>query len=295
MICPAVRLYVVAPPQGGVYPIGPINDLTMPHSYPLLCSQHHLGAAAKSKKVSYPFTGLSCAAPECSAACPGREAYRLILKQAHLGKDSSTIDPDPCLAARDFRVHTEAQQRAPMYDGRLPLADNLGPGAALYHPAFAKMWHTLSSDQNLSQVRVDADMEDSVWELRRALCRMDVRDEEESLDTLKKHFSRLFPGTTFHKKYSVLRDGKLVAALDFAVTCSTPYGVEAVIVAGAAGPTQALYGYRRASLAEGVSKTSRLRFLLPETNAYISPELAYLHVIHLSLLNHWGGWSTRAN
>ncbi|KAI1786415.1 hypothetical protein LXA43DRAFT_58029 [Ganoderma leucocontextum] len=166
------------------------------------------------------------------------------------------MDPNPIRAARDQSVRRKAQLKAPTYNALSPLADGTGPNAALYHPAFARMWHAYTSEENLSHVELDADMNRVVAALRYELARPRFNDDKRYLDVLKKYFAKVFPGTTFHKKYRVLRNGKLDTVLDFAVTSPTPYGVEVVIVAGMAtfwgscSLKQALYGYRCVSSAE---------------------------------------------
>ncbi|KAI1785620.1 hypothetical protein LXA43DRAFT_120796 [Ganoderma leucocontextum] len=159
------------------------------------------------------------AAPEgCSEVEEAHETYRVDLEKACQEKDEPTMDPNPIRAARDQSVRRKAQLKAPTYNALSPLADGTGPNAALYHPAFARMWHAYTSEENLSHVELDADMNRVVAALRYELARSRVKDDKRYLDVLKKYFAKVFPGTTFHKKYRVLRNGKLDAVLDFAVT-----------------------------------------------------------------------------
>ncbi|PIL30486.1 transporter [Ganoderma sinense ZZ0214-1] len=210
--------------------------------------QEKLRDIQKSKVVQL----LLCTSTE---NCLGRSLYFQMLKGASEDPIGTTDgNPNPSLAGRDRDIHATAQRLIPMYDGRQPLADNLVPNAAIYVPAFAEMWHALDSDQNFAQIELDSDIEDLVRTFYRELSAGTVKTEDDYLNVLERLFPRLFPGCQFHKKYRLCRKNQCEAEMDFAVTCITPYGEEAILVSGetkhrdgnaGSGPTQALYVYRR--------------------------------------------------
>lgn len=181
---------------------------------------------------------------------------------------TTASNPTPSMAATDRKVHQHAQLKAPMYDGRHPLADNLGPNVGIYFQPFAEMWSTFHDEQKLSQVKVDSDMEDIVEDLCLDLAANTVKIEDDYMEVIGKQFPRLLPrGCTFKKKYRLQRPGAREAELNFAVTCVTPYGEEITLLVGEAkfedgnggcGPSQALYGYRRV-------------FILPQVNDRAKP------------------------
>lgn len=177
---------------------------------------------------------------------------------------TTACNPRAADAARSRNIHNVAQHNAPIYDARQPLANSLGPNAAIYHPPLAKMFHVFSSEDNLSQVELDIDIELLVKGLCRELAKESVVDEDTYMNVVEKYLTRVFfPWARFHKKYRLVRNGKCEVELDFAVTCLTPYGEEAILLAGEAkyregnggsGPSQALYGYRRVCINPSVSE-----------------------------------------
>ena len=166
------------------------------------------------------------------------------------------------LAARNQEVHAEVQNgSALMYGGRQPIANNnLGPSACLYHKAFAMLSHALADDKALCEVDLDQDITFALFKLHRELAQPTLVDEKTYMDVLEKYLPPLFPGTTFHRRYPI---PNCDAVLDFAFTCTSPYGVEAVVVtggvdfsecSGGSAITQALCGYRRVCIGIEVSK-----------------------------------------
>ena len=155
-----------------------------------------------------------------------------------------------------------------MYDGRYPIANNLGPSAGLYHEAFARLLHEFANDKD---VRLEADIPSIMSKLRHALAQPEVVDEEKYMDALEKYLPLLFPGTKFHRKYPIPRGRSPDAVLDFALTCTSPYGVEVVVVVGEAkwsegvggvALTQGIYGYRRVFIGIEVSRRGCMEFSL---------------------------------
>ena len=126
------------------------------------------------------------------------------------------------------------------------------------------MLHAFSSEENLFQVELDADLEILVKGLCRELASASVVSEEAYMVVVERYFTRIFfPWARFQKGYRIVRNSKCEVELDFAITCLTPYGEEAILLAGEAkyregnggsGPTQALYGYRRVCVNPAVSE-----------------------------------------
>ena len=217
-----------------------------------------------------------------SIFCLGRKEYRDALRRQgadgdtkdtqdgdspeHEDKDVAAIAiPDPYLSPSSAGTHRRAHRYAqrhgetPIYDGRQPLVDSLGPSAALYHPVFAYMRHAFSSDANLSKVELDDDIERLVYRLRKKLSRHNIKDEEKLMKAVEKYLKLLFENLDVVSKHRV--PGK--AVLDLVVRCHTPCGVDANVVvmegklgpgSGGSAPTQCLYGYRCESAHERVSQ-----------------------------------------
>ena len=192
--------------------------------------------------------------------------------------NTTASNPNPSTAGKDREVHERAQLKVPMYDGRRPLTENLGPNVAIYAPPFAEMWHMFRNEQKLSQVEVDADMERIVEEFCRELASINVRDEDDYLKVVAKHFPKLLPpGCTFQTKYPVERPDKKEAVSDFVVTCVTPYGEEIVVLVGetkfregngGSGPSQALYGFRCLLVNPKVSEKAKFWYTLSLSDIY---------------------------
>ncbi|PIL30482.1 hypothetical protein GSI_07181 [Ganoderma sinense ZZ0214-1] len=224
------RLYVVAPPRKAVPTKTPIENRRSKY-----CTILHGGATKTSPTVP---TTPTAPTTKCNIR--------------------------PSCAAVDRHALSAAQSEAPIYDGRLPKVDHCGPHVSLYHPGLAFMRHALMTDKHLSRVKLDEDMELIVRKLLHELSNTVIKNEEDYMDVMEGFFKKLFPSSkmTFHRKYTIHRRGKKDTELDFVVTCRTPYGEDAILVAGEAkfrdgnggsAPTQALFGYRRIHLESFIS------------------------------------------
>ena len=140
------------------------------------------------------------------------------------------------------------------------------PNAAIYNEAFAELWHALDSEHNFNQIELDDDMEKLARDFYRDLSADTVRSEDDYLAVVEHYLPQFFPGFNFQTKRRVYRH-RLDTELDFVVTCTTPYGVEAILLCGetklkeggaGSGPVQALFAYRRAYVNPAVSEESFL-------------------------------------
>lgn len=167
----------------------------------------------------------------------------------------------PSHAARSRKAHEKVQNgHVLMYDGRYLIAYNLGPSAGLYHKAFARLSCEFAND---NKVQFELDIPPILSKLRHVLAQPEVVDEETYMDILEKYLPLLFPGTTFHRKYPIPQGKNPDAVSDFALTCTSPYGVEVVIIVGEAkwsegtrgiALMQGLYRYRHIFIGIEVSR-----------------------------------------